>query len=220
MRMLTALVCKMWRGTSFQHQKPTLLSFLRSEAHTKKQQIRCDRALKLQVPFDFPLGVSSCPICALAAALTGSQTTFMCWNGPFTFLQILVWGIFFKLKHEHNVAGDILSGGHSTLQSRLQQSVPVCKTHCSDLSVWWAKHALFHVQTSGDYENNKYQMLMSVEMSNIDQERSLSCLNTKSSPTSPFFLSDGRRGRKASVHYKEKSKHNFYGVSDVSKEGS
>lgn len=120
MRMLTALVCKMWRGTSFQHQKPTLLSFLRSEAHTKKQQIRCDRALKLQVPFDFPLGVSSCPICALAAALTDSQTTFMCWNGPFTFLQILVWGIFFKLKHEHNVAGDILSGGHPTLPSRLQ----------------------------------------------------------------------------------------------------
>lgn len=63
-------------------------------------------------------------------------------------------------------------------------------------------------------------MLMRVKMSNIDQERSSCTLSTKSSPTSPFFLSDGRRGRKVSVHYKEKSKHNFYGLSDVSKEGS
>lgn len=64
-------------------------------------------------------------------------------------------------------------------------------------------------------------MLMSVEMSNIDQENSSCILSTKSSPTSLFFfLSDGGRGRKASVHYKEKSKHNFYGLSAVSKEGS
>lgn len=41
----------------------------------------------------------------------------------------------------------------------------------------------------------------------------------KEFPTGPFFLSDGRGGRKTSLHYKEKGKHNFYELSDVSKEG-
>lgn len=89
-----------------------------------------------------------------------------------------------------------------------------------NLSVQQAKHALFHIQTSKDYENNKYKMLMHVEMSNIDQENSSCTLSTKSSPTSLFFLLDGGRGRKASLHYKEKSKHNFYRLSDVSRGGS
>jgi len=71
---------------------------------------------------------------------------------------------------------------------------------------------VFHIQTNEDYENNKYKMSMSVEMSNIDQEKSLCTSSTKSSQTGPFFLSGAGRGRKASVHYKEMSKHNFYGL--------
>lgn len=34
-----------------------------------------------------------------------------------------------------------------------------------NLSVLGGKHALFHIQTSEGYENNKHKMLMTVEMS-------------------------------------------------------
>lgn len=63
----------MWRGTIFQCQKPTLLSFLSSEAHTKKGQIRFDIAFKLQILFDFVLVMYSFPVCALAPALNDSD---------------------------------------------------------------------------------------------------------------------------------------------------
>lgn len=52
---------------------------------------------------------------------------------------------------------------------------------------------------------------------NIDQERSLCTLSKKTSPISTFFLTDGRRGRKA-MYILKKRANNFYGLSDGRKE--